>query len=298
MIKLILTALIKFVSIQPLPMVRGCGRVVGFVFGDVLRHHRDDAMEALERSMPALSPRACKRIVRDMYRLQGINFMEFIWYASHGIDTVAQAVEVVGMEHVDKAMERGKGVLVLTAHVGNFELMPMASVAFGHTLSVIVKRIKNDAVNQVIENLRTHEGLTFLSTKHAYRDCLKALRRNEIVGMIIDQNMTRNEGVFVDFFGKPACTSPGLAFMAAQSQAPVVPAFIYRKPDGSYRLKVHPMLEPPADRKPETIHAATQLYTKVIEDAVREAPEQWIWMHRRWKTKQLEGLSGKMRAKD
>jgi KDO2-lipid IV(A) lauroyltransferase len=297
MIKPILTALIKFISIQPLPMVRGFGRFVGFIFGGVLRHHRDDAMQALERSMPELSPRACKRIIRDMYRLQGINFMEFFWYASRGLDTVADAVEIDGMEHVEKALERGKGVLVLTAHVGNFELMPMASVALGHKLSIIVKRIKNESVNQVIENLRTHEGLTFLSTKHAYRDCLKALRRNEIVGMIIDQNMTRNEGVFVDFFGKPACTSPGLAFMAAQSQAPVVPAFIYRKPDGSYHLQVHPPLDPPADRKPETVHAATQLYTKVIEDAVRKAPEQWIWMHRRWKTKQLDGQSGMERHK-
>jgi KDO2-lipid IV(A) lauroyltransferase len=102
--------------------------------------------------------------------------------------------------------------------------------------------------------------------------------------MIIDQNMTRNEGIFVEFFGKNASTSPGLAYMAAQSKAPVIPAFMCRKPDGRHVLKFQPELEPPEDRTPESIHEATQRYTKIIEDAIREAPEQWIWMHRRWKT--------------
>nr|WP_281281237.1 lysophospholipid acyltransferase family protein [Pontiella desulfatans] len=298
MIKAILTGLLKFVSICPLSAARGLGRFVGFVFGRVLRHHREDAFEALERSIPELSPAECKKTINTMYRLQGVHFLEMMWYSMRGLEAVKAAVEVDGLEHVETARERGKGVLALTAHIGNFELMPMATAALGYKLSVIVKRIKNEAVNEVVGKLRTHEGLSFLATDHAYRDCLKALRRNEAVGMIIDQNMTRDSGVFVDFFGKPACTSPGLAYMAAQSQAPVVPVFIYRKPDGGFRLKVHPPLDPPEDRQPETIHAATQLYTKVIEDAICVAPEQWIWMHRRWKTVQLEGQSGKERLKD
>ncbi|MDF7826017.1 lysophospholipid acyltransferase family protein [Pontiellaceae bacterium B12227] len=297
MIKAILTALLKLVSILPLPAVRGLGRFVGFVFGSVMRHHRTDAFEALERSLPELSPRECKRVINTMYRYQGINFMEMIWYSLKGLEKVREVVEVDGLEHYEKALERGKGVLVLTAHVGNFELMPMATAANGYKLSVIVKRIKDKAVNDVIEKLRAHEGLTFLSTKNAYRDCLKALRRNEVVGMIIDQNMTSDEGVFVDFFGKPACTSPGLAYMAAQSKAPIIPVFISRKPDGGFRMKAYPHIEPPPDRLPASIHEATQLYTRIIEDVVREAPEQWIWMHRRWNTKPLEGQDGLARSR-
>ena len=295
MIKAILTELLKLVSILPFPVVRGLGRFVGFFFGNIMRHHREDAFQALERSMPELSPKECKRVINTMYRYQGINFMEMIWYSFRGLPTVREVVEVDGMEYYETALERGKGVLALTAHIGNFELMPMATAANGYKLSVIVKRIKNEAVNEVIEQLRTHEGLRFLSTKNAYRDCLKSLRRNEVVGMIIDQNMTRDEGVFVEFFGKPACTSPGLAYMAAQSKAPIVPVFIYRKPEGGFRLKVHPPIEPPVDRSPKSVHEATQLYTKIIEDAVREAPEQWIWMHRRWNTKQVEGQDGTAR---
>jgi KDO2-lipid IV(A) lauroyltransferase len=298
MLKALLTGLLKFIAWLPLPLVHGLGRFVGFIFGRVVRHHRADAFEALERSMPELSAKKRTRNINTMYRLQGINGMEMVWYSVRGLKTVGRAVEVEGREHLEQAFERGKGVLALTAHIGNFELMPMASASMGIKLSVIVKRIKNEAINEVVEFLRNHEGLTFLSTKNAYRDCLKALRRNEAVGMIIDQNMTRDEGVFVDFFGKPACTSPGLAFMAAQSQAPVVPVFIYRSPSGGFKLKIHPQIEPPEDRTPESIHAATQHYTKVIESAIREAPEQWIWMHRRWKTVPQEGDSLMVRAKD
>jgi KDO2-lipid IV(A) lauroyltransferase len=292
MLKAILKGLLKVVSWLPLPAVHGFGRFIGFVFGHVVRHHRGDAFLQLERSMPELSPRECKNTINTMYRLQGVNTAEMVWYSMRGLETVRKVVEVDGLEHFEEARGRGKGVLALTAHIGNFELMPMATASLGYKLSVIVKRIKNEAINEVVTKLRIHEGLTFLSTKQAYRDCLKALRRNEVVGMIIDQNMTREEGVFVDFFGVKACTSPGLAYMAAQSQAPVVPAFIYRKPEGGFRLKVHPPLDPPADRSAEAAHAATQLYTKVVEDAIREAPEQWIWMHRRWKTRPGDGHSG------
>lgn len=289
MVKVALSFILWLVGVMPLAVVRGLGRFVGFIFGDVMRHHRDDALKALERCIPELSAPERKKTIHRMYILQGIHFMEFIWYSIKGLDRVKQVVEIEGREHFEQALERGKGVIVLTAHIGCFELMPMATASRGYKLSTIVKKIKNEAVNEVIEKLRTHEGLAFLATRNAYRDCLKALRRNEVVGMIIDQNMTRDSGVFVDFFDQPACTSPGLAYMAAQSQAPVVPAFIYRKADGTFLLKVHSLIEPPVDRETETVLAATQEYNHKIEDAIREAPEQWIWMHRRWNTKALKG---------
>ncbi|QBG46532.1 hypothetical protein EGM51_03635 [Verrucomicrobia bacterium S94] len=297
MVKALLTFLLWLVGILPLFMVRGLGVFIGFIFGSVIRHHRADAFQALELSIPELSAAERRKTVNTMYRLQGIHFVEFIWYSMKGLDEVNRAVEIEGREHADEAFKRGKGVIALTAHIGCFELMPMATAAQGYKLSTIVKKIKNEAVNEVIEKLRSHKGLTFLASRNAYRDCLKALRRNEAVGMIIDQNMTRQQGIFSDFFGRPACTSPGLAYMAAQSQAPVVPVFIYRKPDGTFRLKIQPMLEPPADRSDEAVFAATQQYNDIIEAAVREAPEQWIWMHRRWNTKPLEGLEIKRRQK-
>ncbi|MDF7806831.1 lysophospholipid acyltransferase family protein [Pontiellaceae bacterium B12219] len=297
MYKILLTILVKTLSSLPLPMVRGVGRLVGFIFGNVVRHHRADAFQALEQSLPGLSPRECKRIINTMYLWQGVNFMEGMWYTFRGLDRVREVVEFENEEYVEQALAKGKGILALTAHFGNFEIMPMATVALGHKMSVIVKPIRNKAVEEVYNKYRACEGVTYLPRDNSYRDCLKALRRQEVVGMIIDQNMTRDSGIFVDYFGRPACTSPGLAYMAAQSKAPVVPVFVYRKKNGHFVLKLQPPLDPPEDRKPETILKATQLYTKIIEDAVRNDPEQWIWMHRRWKTTQLEGQSGVVRAK-
>ena len=292
MLKLILTALINTIKIMPLPMVRGVGSVVGFVFGNVLRHHRSDAFEALERSMPELSAQERRRTINTMYRLQGVSFMELTWYSMRGMDTFRGAIEFENEEYADEALALGKGILALTAHFGVYELLPMATAALGHKVSIIVKPIKNKSADEIVARIRAHEGVTYLPRDNSYRDCLKALRRNEVVGMIIDQNMTRESGIFVDYFGKPACTSPGLAYMAAQSKAPVVPVFFHRKEDGTLVLKIQKPILPPIDRSPEAIQEATQLYTKVIEDEVRKHPEQWIWMHRRWKTTPVGGDVG------
>lgn len=298
MLKVILVIFVKTISIMPLPMVRGVGVVVGFFFGNVLRHHRSDAFEALKRSLPGLTARECRRTINTMYRLQGVNFMEFFWYSMQGLDTFRDAVEFENEEYVAEALAHEKGILALAAHFSIYELMPMATVAMGHKVSIIVKPIKTKSVDEVLTKIRTHEGLTYLPRDNSYRDCLKALRRKEVVAMVIDQNMTRDSGIFVDFFGKPACTSPGLAYLAAQSKAPVVPVFIHRKDDGTYVLKIQKPILPPVDRSPEAIQAATQLYTKVIEDEVRKHPEQWIWMHRRWKTTRPDEISEEARVKE
>jgi KDO2-lipid IV(A) lauroyltransferase len=140
------------------------------------------------------------------------------------------------------------------------------------------------AINKFWMNARSRFGLKFVPAHNSYRQCLSALRKNEIIAFVLDQNMIDTEGIFVDFFGKKACTSPGLAYMSAQSGAAVVPVFMIRLENGRHLIKAAAPIPPPPDRKPETIHAYTQLYTKVIEDVVREYPAQWTWIHRRWRT--------------
>lgn len=210
--------------------------------------------------------------------------MESIWYFMKDRSVAIAAVDVEGKENLEDALKQERGVVVLTAHFGNFDIAPLATVALGHKLTVITKDIKNQAINDIWMDARATEGLTLVPARNSIRDCLRALRRNEIVGFILDQNMKRGEGVFVDYFGHSASTTPGLAFMAAQSKAPVVPMFIYPRDQNRHVLRILPPIDPPADRKPESIVKATQAYTKVIEDVVREDPEQWIWMHRRWRT--------------
>jgi len=284
MLKGLIKGFLRLVSWLPMPVVRGLGRVVGFVHGSILRYNRKDALHALQRSLPNKTPEECRRIIRNMYTLQGIYLMESLHYFMKDPAVVKAIIDVEGEENLKEALQREKGAVILTAHFGNFDILPVATVAHGYKLTVITKNIRNQTVNDIWMEARASDGLTLVPARNSFRDCLKALRRNELVGFILDQNMKRGEGVFVDYFDHPASTTPGLAYMAAQSKAPVVPVFIYPKGKGRHTVRIMPLIEPPADRKPETIEQATQQYTKVIEDVVRKDPVQWIWMHRRWRT--------------
>lgn len=272
----------------PLPMALAVGRGLGWVYGSVIRYHRRDAFEALRRSFPDKPEAEIRSIVSRMYAGFGMNVMELMRLVDARGGYPGPLVETEGAEHMAAGLARGKGVIVLSAHTGNWDLLCTAAPAWGYPLTIITKNIKNKAINDVWMEIRSRYGLKFVPAHNSYRTCLTALRKNEIVGFILDQNMIRTEGIFVDFFGKPACTTPGLAYMAAQSGAPVLPVFMVRRPGGRHLVKALPLIEPPPNREPETIREHTQNYTRVIERHIREHPEQWIWLHRRWRTTPAE----------
>ena len=285
MLLIILKGLSKFFSALPLPLALSFGRGLGWFYGTVIRHHRKDAVDALRFSFPEKTGPERAQIVKRMYQNLGMNAVEELRMASVSNAYLENNILWEGEEHVRSVLATGKGMLVLTAHIGNFDLLCTIAPKFNYPTTIITKIIKNTAINALWMEARSRFGLKFLPAHNAYRQCLSALRKNEIVGFVLDQNMINTEGIFVDFFGKPACTSPGLAYMAAQSGAGVVPVFMIRLAGGKHLVKIMPPLPPPPDRKPESIQEFTQLYTKVIEDAIRLYPEQWIWVHRRWKTR-------------
>jgi len=268
----------------PLPVALALGQGLGWLYGSVIRFHRRDAWEALRRSLPEKNAAERAAILSRMYRNLGMNLVETLRLAALPRERLAELLTFEGAEHLHAALARGRGVLVLSAHIGNWDLLCTLAPYFNYPTTIITKEIRNRALNELWMETRRRFGLKFAPAHHSYRQCLHALRNNEIVGFILDQNMIRDEGVFVDFFGQPACTTPGLAFMSAQSRAPVVPVFILRRKGGRHLVRVSPLLEPPPDRRPETIREYTQRYTRIIEDVVRQYPEQWIWIHRRWRT--------------
>jgi KDO2-lipid IV(A) lauroyltransferase len=182
-------------------------------------------------------------------------------------------------------LSRGKGCLVLTAHLGNWEMLSSVYYHLDVMCSIITKEMKNPAVNEVLNGIRRLSGGQVFPRNNAYRPSLKALSKNEIVAFVLDQNMIDTEGVFVDFMGRPACTSPGLAHISASTGVPVLPVFVVRERPGWYRLEVGDTLEPPPERTEEALRDSTQLYTSKIEEMVRRFPDQWILIHRRWRTK-------------
>lgn len=284
MLSLMLKGLSKLFGILPLHLALKLGRSLGWLYGNVIRHHRRDAVEALKRSLPDKSGAERTHILQQMYRNLGMNAAEEMRMPSVSDEYLRDYIVWDDEAPIREVLASGKGLLALTAHVGNFDLLCTIAPRFNYPTTIITKKIKNGAINDWWMRARSRFGLKFVPAHNSYRQCLTALRNNEIVAFILDQNMINTEGIFVEFFGKPACTSPGLAYMSAQSGAAVVPVFMIRQAEGRHQVKVMRPIPPPPDRKPETISMYTQLYTKVIEDVIREYPDQWIWVHRRWRT--------------
>lgn len=282
----LLKILTRLLTALPLSVARAIGRGLGTAAYWLVRRHRKTNLAEMARCFPSESRAEHKQRLYRVYQGMAVNFIEVFRWIGGGADELDTQIHSHGLEYLEQAQARGRGVLVLTAHTGNWDLMGLWA-SRRYKLTIISKDLRGAGVNRFWMEARARCGLKIVPAHNSYRACLSVLRRNEILGFILDQNMTRMEGIFVDFFGKPACTTAGLAFLAAHAQAPVVPVFMVREADGSHRLEMYPAFDPPPNREPETLREATQRYTSLIEDVIRRHPDQWIWMHRRWRTQPL-----------
>ena len=261
----------------------------GWLLAHVLRVRRRYVLATLAQCFPEKPAAERRAVYAAMCTHQALNLMELIQFAGGRDAELGAKLEMHGEEIVQAALARGHGALIMLAHYGNYDLMGLyAATLFRYPVTIITKILKNSVINQLWDGLRRKSGLNVLPAHNAYRACVRALKQNGLVGFMFDQNRPSSHGVFVDFFGRPASTTPGLAFMSAQTGAPVVPAFMRRTPEGRHVLEVKPLLEPPPDRRPETLRAATAAYTKIIEEEIRRYPEQWLWWHKRWKSRPPE----------
>lgn len=260
------------------------GAGLGWMTGRVIRYRRRLVLETLRQCLPQLNARERVRIADGMYRHFGIMLFECLYFSGRHAADFGKLVDVEGLEHVETVRAHGGGALVLMGHIGNWELMGLAAAGIWSPLNVVVKDLGHTALNTYWRASRERMGLRLLPRDDSVRDCLKALRRREVVALILDQNMRRHRGLFVEFFGRPACTTPGLAYLSAASGTPVLPAYMVRQPDGRHRLRILAPLDPPPDRDEATLRAHTQRYTTILEGIIRAHPDQWTWIHKRWKT--------------
>jgi KDO2-lipid IV(A) lauroyltransferase len=223
-----------------------------------------------------------RRLCRLCFEHLGMNVVEACVFLFRPPGVLLSRVDLRGVEHLRAAGSQGKGVLFLTAHYGNWELLGASHVLTGFPLSVVVRPLDDPVLGRVVARLRERAGVEQIAKRRGLREVLEALRRGRTVGVLLDQNASRAEGVFVPFFGLPASTSKALALISLRSGAPVVPAFIRRQRDGRHRVEIEPALPVPPDGD---VVAYTATFTLAIEAAARRAPEQWFWMHRRWKTR-------------
>jgi len=278
---------IKLLGILPRPAARAFAIIISqFVYLFHLRL-RNVGMRNLEMAFPEKTEKERKRILRAEFTSLGRQLAELCQFPRYRPENIDQVVVYEDLENYERAYARGKGVLFLTAHFGGWELSAFAHSLHGHRVNIVMRPMDNPYLDRMLQGYRTMHGNKVVPKDDFVRGLLAAMKAGETVGILMDTNMTPPQGVFVDFFSIPACTASGLARIALRTDAAVVPGFtIWDESLRKYRLRFDPALELVRTGDLEAdIVSNTQKFTKVIEDYVRKYPEQWLWVHRRWKTR-------------
>jgi len=240
----------------------------------------------LLRSFPEKNADEIIKIAKGVYRHFAIVAAEFFDLPQITKENIHQWVDVEGMEHYQAAVSKNKGALSIVAHFGNWELMTIAVPMYLKPMYIVYRPLDNPVIDNMVEYVRTMNGNVLIPKGGSGKKVMELLKENHIIGILSDQNVAAYEGVFVDFFGRPACTGVGLAVMSMRSGAPVIPAFMARQKSGRYKLILKPAIDAVCtDNYEADLRVNTQYFTKVVEEIVREYPEQWFWFHQRWKTK-------------
>ncbi len=266
-----------------IPLAKAVGRTVYRLDKKRAKIARDNLRMAFggERTEGEIDSIAVK--VFENLAMTVIEFTRQPWLKEQDLEGY---VKCVGMENLERALSKKKGVIICTAHFGNWELLAAFMGLKGFPMDIVVRDLDHPLFDNLVRWVRMRSGNAIIAKKMAMRPLLKNLSRNAIAGILLDQNVTHAEGVFVDFFGKEACTNKGPALLAASSGAAVLPTFIQRTSDRTHTVFIGEeiTLVNSGDKSADAV-ANTALFTKAIEDMVRAEPAQWFWVHRRWKTR-------------
>lgn len=260
--------------------------ILGLLLFRLDRKHRNIVTSNLAQAFgdekkPAEISRIAREVFSNLFRI----LFEIGWLLRLDSRDLRRHISISGWQNFRRVLRGGKGALVLLAHAGNWELLSAVSPMVGVPVNVIYRPLDFKPLDLFFQYMRSRFGAKLVSTRRSAREVLSALGRGEAVGVLMDQNVDWYEGVFADFFGRRAATNKGFALLALKTGAPVVPMFVIRGKDG-FRVEIWP--EVPLIKtgdKTKDIELNTQRYNDVIERFVRRYPEQWFWVHQRWKTR-------------
>jgi KDO2-lipid IV(A) lauroyltransferase len=262
----------------PLPVAHKLARIYVRMLDRAIPRLRRIGYRNLEMALPGADKQTT---IDGVFRSIARMLVIFSRFPQLNAGNISKLIRYEGFEHFVEAKRRGKGVLFATAHVGNWELSAFAHALMAEPMHVVVRPLDNREIDEVVEARRRLSGNTLIEKKDAARTILKALAKNEAVGILIDQNSSLDGGVFVDFFGIPACVNVAFAKLAARSGAAVIPGFaVWSEEEQKYILRFDSLVEITGD--PQTDSA---LIHKALENVIRRYPDQWLWIHRRWKTR-------------
>lgn len=279
--------ILKGVGLLPRRVAIKGGQVVGAIAHAVLPHLRRHAEINLRLAFPELNEVERQRIKRGTFRNLGRLLGEVSQFPKLNRENIESIVQYSGLENYLEAQASGRGVILLTGHIGAWELSVFAHSIYGHPMSFLARRVDNPLVERLAETNRTRFGNRSIDKKNSVREVMKTLKSGGVVGILADLNSSREEGVFVDFFGIPACTTAGVATLALRTGAVVVPGYIvWDEAAKIHHLHFEPAIETVSTgNRDEDVLTNTARYTRAIESIVRRYPDQWLWIHRRWRTR-------------
>jgi Kdo2-lipid IVA lauroyltransferase/acyltransferase len=279
--------LVRLIGALPRPLAHGVGVMIG---GAVYLLHprlRRVGLRNLELAFPQKSAGERHKILRGVYVSLGRLLGEACQFPKYTRENASDIAVYQGFENFQEAERRGRGVLLLTGHFGGWEVGSFFHSLQGHPMQIVVRPLDNPYVNGLLQHYRGLHGNTMIGKQEFARGLIAAMRQNLTVGILTDTNMTPPQGVFVDFFGIPACTASGVARVALHTDAAVVPAFTIWDPVlRKYRVEFDRSVDlvRTGDTEADAV-ANTAKFSKIIEEYVRRYPDQWLWVHRRWKSR-------------
>ncbi len=276
--------LLKGLGLLPRPLARQLAAKVAGVLYALSPKLRKTAETNLHIAFPEWTQAQRDAVIRNMVRNLGWMAAEFARFPKYSKANIEKILVLDGNENFLDARKQGKGVLILTGHIGAWELSSFAHALYGYPLHFMARPLDNQRIDALVNSYRCASGNQAIFKNESARVMLKILKEAGTIGILTDQNTMPEEAVFVDFFGKPASTTTGIARVALHTDAAVVPGYaVWDESIGKYRLKFEPAMEliRTGDTERDVLEN-TQRFTKVIEDIIRKYPDQWVWAHGRW----------------
>jgi KDO2-lipid IV(A) lauroyltransferase len=279
--------LLKFIGILPRSIARNLAAATARILLALLPRLRRVAFFNLQLAFPEWTAAQYQATLRTMAHYLGWQAVEFARFPRYSRSNIGEAIEIEGHENFLEAQHRRKGVLILTGHIGAWEVSSFAHAVYGFPMHYLARPLDNARLDAFVNRYRGFSGNQPIYKNESARAVLRVLNSGGVVGILADQNTLPEEGAFVEFFGKPACTTTGIARLALHTGAPVVPGYaVWDATSRKYKLRFDPAVElAETGNQEQDIFENTQRFAKIIEAIIRKYPDQWVWVHARWKTR-------------
>jgi KDO2-lipid IV(A) lauroyltransferase len=274
-----------FIASVPHKHIASIGRVLGMLMYGIDVRHRRIVRRNLKFVYPEWPHERVKKVSQRVFQNLGITILEICQMTCFFRDDIINKVKIRGEEHLLNAMHNDKGAILISAHLGNWEIGLLYLVLHSNLPIVsVIKRLRNKLLNRWIHRLRTRFGNRIIDKDGALPEMVRVLRKGKILGIMIDQGIKSSLGVKITFFGKYIAATPAAALLAMRCKSPVIPIFCNRNDDGMLSINIEPplILKKTDDLRTDLV-TNTQIMTDAIEKAIRRYPEQWFWVHKRWR---------------